>query len=74
MRYYVMPAGIWAVFCRPFRRNLVQILGFEKDEAKTITMPEGAPYCDCCYRRKTDQSTGLHVCVDAVSEDDKAVE
>lgn len=44
MRYYVMPAGIWAVFCRPFRRNLVQILGFEKDEAKTITRESGSDY------------------------------
>lgn len=24
------------------------------DFSREITMPEGAPYCDCCYRRKTD--------------------
>ncbi len=50
MKYYVMPAGIWTVFCKTFRRNLVSILGFKSEEAKTITRKSRSDYRSLIHR------------------------
>jgi len=37
MKYSGMPAGMWLLFGRPFRRQLETVLGFDSETAGTIT-------------------------------------
>ena len=34
MKYMGMPAGMWYLFLPSFRKNLNDVLGFEKEEAE----------------------------------------
>ena len=44
MKYNGMPAGMWMLFVSPFRRNLVDILGFTKKEAADIVSKAKGKY------------------------------
>lgn len=44
MKYFGLPAGMWALFKRSFRFNLSAILGYGEEEAKTITKAAKSRY------------------------------
>ncbi len=44
MKYMGMPAGMWLLFERSFRKNLTDVLDFSKEEAASITEKAGKKY------------------------------
>lgn len=46
MKYSGMPAGMWLLFVRSFRRNLTEVLGFSNDAAGAITAKAKSKYAE----------------------------
>ena len=44
MKYSGLPAGMWMLYKKPFRKCLVSYLGFSAEEAKTIAKAAGPDY------------------------------
>ena len=44
MRYFGLPAGMWALFKRSFRFNLSAILGLDEEKSKAVTKAAKSKY------------------------------
>ena len=66
MKYTGMPMGMWALFKKSFKEDLVPAMfrldyamteaGGASDFVRDYTLASGGPYCDCGYKKKVVQS------------------
>ena len=44
MKYAGMPQGMWLLYKKSFERNLVSVLGFDKETSKAVTQKAAPKY------------------------------